>query len=118
MDEQEKQAVRSRMDRIFMWGYGKTGHLTVLAIVGLGGGSTMFYFMYGVLKQLHPEPFSLWFLAIEWAIGCGFMGLLGEGMWRVSRYIDTAQRDSWTYMIINGINPYGFGKRRVQDKKD
>jgi hypothetical protein len=113
-DEQEKKLLEA-IDRGFMWGYGPVVHRVFLAVTSLGGGSIGFYFLYSrVLKQIHPAPFPFWFLAMEWAIPCAGMLLMAEGIWRVSRYIDSAERDSAIYLIKRGINPLTLTKMKMR----
>lgn len=119
-DAREKSLLEA-VDRGFAWGNTPRAHRILLAITGLGGGSLMFYVNYlQVLKPNHPAPFPGWFLAMEWAIACAGMLLLGEGIWRVNRYIDSAEQKSWVYLIKRGIDPFtlnGF-KTKEPAKKD
>ncbi|HEY3645033.1 MAG TPA: hypothetical protein VGM16_06805 [Gammaproteobacteria bacterium] len=115
-DENEQQRLLTQVAGTFMRGYGPWGHRIFLVIFGFGSGSAGFFFgFYPLLKQDHPAPFPLWFLAIEWGISCASMLLLAEGMWRVGRYIARSERDSWIYLIRNGINPYTLTRLKKKD---
>lgn len=114
MDEQEKQVIRDEMDRVFMgWIYRPFAHRIYLIIFTLVVGSIFFYGIYGLIKQDHSAPLPLWFWAIEWAVACVGSFVMGELLWRVNRYIDHSMRDSYAYLIIQGIYkwPYRQGKK-------
>ena len=115
-DEREKMLLEA-VDRAYTWGNSPRAHCTMLAVTSLGAGSVAFYFLY---EQIGAASLPVWGLIIVWALACSFALLVGECVWRLSRYIDMAERDSAIYLVKQGVNPFSLTRLKYKDppKKD